>query len=71
VLVHDLVLRITAAVIEWADLTERRVNSWQGLKPDDTMRTAAIDLVRELRERVTTITAPHVDTQRPERSVAV
>jgi len=71
VLVHDLVVRITAAVIEWADLTEQRVNGWQDLKPDDAMRAAAMDLVRELRERVTTITAPHVDTQRPSPVVAV
>jgi PadR family transcriptional regulator, regulatory protein AphA len=71
VLVHDLVLRTTAAVIDWADFTEKRVNGWQDLKPDDAMRAAAMDLVRELHERVTTITAPHVDTQRPSPIVAV
>ena len=71
VLVHDLVLRITAAVIEWADLTEQRVNGWPDLKPDDAMRAAAMDLVRELHERVTAITAPHVDTQRPSSMVTV
>jgi PadR family transcriptional regulator, regulatory protein AphA len=71
VLVHDLVLRITGAVIEWADLTEQRVNGWQDLKPEDTIRAAAIDLVRELHERATTITAPHFDTQQPSHIVAV
>jgi PadR family transcriptional regulator AphA len=70
VLVHDLVLRITTAVIEWADLTEQRVKPWQDVKPDDAMRAAAIDLARELHERATTITAPHIDTQQPSPIVA-
>ena len=48
VLVQDLVLRINTAVIEWADLTERRADGWPDLKPDDAMRAAAIDLVHEL-----------------------
>jgi hypothetical protein len=51
VLVMDLVLRITSAVGEWADTTEQRVAGWPDLTPDDTMRAAAIDLVRELHER--------------------
>jgi PadR family transcriptional regulator AphA len=71
VLVHDLVLRITAAVIEWADLSAQRVNGWQDIKADDAMRAAAMDLVRELHERVTTITAPHVETERSRPVVAV
>jgi DNA-binding PadR family transcriptional regulator len=62
VLVHDLVLRITGAVIEWADLTEQRIDAWPDLKPDDSMQAGAMDLVRELHERVSAITAPHVDT---------
>ena len=51
VLVMDLVLRITTAVAEWADLTEQRVDDWPDLKPDDAMRAAAMDLVSELRTR--------------------
>jgi DNA-binding PadR family transcriptional regulator len=51
VLVMDLVLRVTTAVVEWADATEKRVEGWPDLKPDDAMRRAAIDLVGELRER--------------------
>jgi DNA-binding PadR family transcriptional regulator len=53
VLVMDLVLRITTAVTEWADATEQRVAGWRDLAPDDAMRAAAIDLVRELHERAT------------------
>jgi PadR family transcriptional regulator AphA len=71
VLVHDLVLRITAAVIEWADLTEQHIDSWQDLKPNDAMRSAAMDLVRDLHERATTSTAPHVDTTQPSPIVTV
>ena len=71
VLVHDLVVRITSAVIEWADLTEQRVNGWPDLKPDDAMRVAAMSLVGELHERVTSITAAHDDTQPPSRTVTV
>jgi PadR family transcriptional regulator, regulatory protein AphA len=51
VLVMDLVLRITTAVAEWADATERRVAGWPDLTPDDAMRAAAIDQVRHLHER--------------------
>jgi hypothetical protein len=58
VLVMDLVLRITSAVGEWADTTEQRVAGWPDLTPDDTMRAAAIDLVRELHERAATIASP-------------
>jgi PadR family transcriptional regulator AphA len=64
VLVQDLVLRISTAVIEWADLTEQRVDGWPDVRPDDAMRAAAIDLVHELHHRATAIAAPHVDTQR-------
>ena len=35
VLIHDLVLRINTAVIEWADDAEQRVEGWPDLKPDD------------------------------------
>lgn len=51
VLVMDLVLRITTAVTEWADATEKRVAGWPDLTPDDAMRAAAIDQVRDLHGR--------------------
>jgi DNA-binding PadR family transcriptional regulator len=57
VLVMDLVLRITTAVAEWADATERRVDGWPHLTPDDAMRAQALDLVRELHERASACTA--------------
>ena len=59
VLIQDLVLRINTAVIEWADLTEQRVDDWPELKPDDTMRAAAIDLVHELHQRARSHRATH------------
>ena len=64
VLVMDLVLRITTAVAEWADLTEQRVDDWPDLKPDDAMRAAAMDLVSELRSRAAPIGARHDGPQR-------
>jgi hypothetical protein len=64
VLIQDLVLRINAAVIEWADLTEQRVDGWPDLKPDDAMRAAAMNLVHELHEHATATAARHIDTQR-------
>ena len=70
VLIQDLVLRINAAVIEWADLTEQRVDGWPDLKPDDTMRAAAIDLVHQLRRRAGAVTARH-DTQPAGSTVTV
>jgi PadR family transcriptional regulator, regulatory protein AphA len=69
VLVMDLVLRITTAVAEWADLTEQRVDDWPDLKPDDAMRAAAMDLVRELHTRAAPIGARHAGPQ-PASSVA-
>jgi len=57
VLVMDLVLRISTAVTEWADATGERVAGWPDLAPDDAMRAAAIDLVRELHERAIAATA--------------
>jgi len=71
VVIMDLVLRITAAVIEWADLTEQRVDRWPGLNPDDAMRGAAIDLVRELHKRATAIAARVVDPQQASSVVTV
>ena len=71
VLVQDLVLRINAAVIEWADLTEQRVGGWPDLKPDDAMRAAAMDLVHELHQHATAITARHIDTPRTSSMLAV
>jgi hypothetical protein len=69
VLVMDLVLRITTAVTEWADVTEQRVESWPDLSPDDAMRAAAMDLVRQLHGRATAIAARPVDRQRPSSPV--
>jgi PadR family transcriptional regulator AphA len=71
VLTMDLVLRITAAVIEWADVTEARVDDWPDLKPDNAMRTAAMDLVAELHKRATAIAARHVDTDGARSMVTV
>ena len=65
VLVQDLVLRINTAVIEWAELTEQRVDGWPDVKADDAMRVAALDLVHELHQRATAIAARDVDVQRP------
>ena len=71
VLIQDLVLRINAAVIEWADFTEQRVDGWPDLKPDDTMRVAAMDLVHELHERADDFAARDVDTQRASSMLTV
>ncbi len=71
VLIHDLVLRINAAVSEWADHTEQRVDGWPGLRPDDPMRVAAMDLVHELHERATALTARHTDIGRATNTLTV
>ena len=65
VLVMDLVLRITTAVADWADATERRVAGWPDLTADDAMRRAAIDLVRDLRERATAADRPRAAAHCP------
>ena len=71
VLIHDLVLRINAAVSEWADHTEQRVDGWPGLRPDDPMRVAAMDLVHELHERATAMTTRHTDARRAASTLTV
>jgi len=63
VLIQDLVLRINSVVVEWADLTEQRVDAWPEVKPDDVMRAAARDLVHSIHQRATAIAARHVGTR--------
>jgi hypothetical protein len=71
VLIHDLVLRINTAVIEWADHAEQRVEGWADIKPDDAMRAAAMDLVHELHQRAIALTARRIDTPRLSSALTV
>lgn len=70
-LVMDLTHRITAAIVEWADLAEERVSQWPEVKPTDRMRADGMALVADLHARATAILETHprdhtpTDRQRP------
>jgi PadR family transcriptional regulator, regulatory protein AphA len=71
VLVFDLVDRLTSAVVEWADVAERRVDTWSAVAPDAATRADALRLVADIRDRATAIVAarPHAaDAGSPEIS---
>lgn len=58
-LVVDLIVRLTESVVDWADSAEARVERWPAISPDERMRSDAMALVRDLRERAATILAAH------------
>jgi len=58
-LVFELVHRLHTAVVEWADFAEARVRQWPRVAPDQDMRTEALRLVHDIRDRAAATVASH------------
>jgi DNA-binding PadR family transcriptional regulator len=58
-LVFELVQRLHTTVVEWSDFADERARQWPTLVPDEHMRSEALRLVHDLRDRARATVASH------------